>query len=77
MIAPYEHCRYAASVYGLSKHLHKTGCLVMVLRVIYTVSIEHHKIIIHILNVLEKGLKNVLSLMQVIEDYSCKVLCRI
>ena len=74
MVTSNEHCRYAAAVHSLCKHLNETCCLVVVFRVINAISVEYYKIIINILNLLKQRVKNMFSLVQIIKNKRSKAI---
>lgn len=65
MVATHKESRYTVATHSFCQFTDKTGCLIMVHRVVYTVTIEDNEVIIDILDLLTQSSEGLRMLMQV------------
>lgn len=75
MVATHKESRYTVATHSFCQFTDKTGCLIMVHRVVYTVTIEDNEVIIDILDLLTQRSEGLRMLMQVIKDNGSKRVC--
>ena len=72
VIATDEKCGDTLAPYRLGEELDVAGRLIAVFGVIDAVPVEHHEVVINILDLLEKGFEDVVPLVKVVENHRCK-----
>ena len=75
LVATHKESRYTVATHSFCQFTDKTGCLIMVHRVVYTVTIEDNEVIIDILDLLTQRSEGLRMLMQVIKDNGSKRVC--